>query len=232
MSFVDFLIAQFYQNEFMTAAVVAAPMTALIFTARQLPMRLWRLAQRQFTVDVGFNSDIPDYLAVQEFVGERIVAERFSRTFLYASETKWDQEACEQKVIHRGLTPGYGPHIGFWKGRLVWVNRVMQDGQQSEKFKERLTLTFLTRSRAMVKPELMPQLDVEREMLNHVAEHLRAFIQRNGKAPVSIAFVLIGGDEVGEEMSAHNWSPGNEDRSRFHCCSVASALLLKRALDG
>ena len=147
----SFLVSQFYENQFMTAAVVAAPMTALVYTARNLPVRLFQLLKRHLTVEVSFNSDIPDYLAVQEFVGARLISERWSRSFLYASERKWDPGTQAEQTINRGLTPGYGVHLGFWRRRFVWVSRQMTEGQQTEKFKERLSLTFLTRSRALVR---------------------------------------------------------------------------------
>lgn len=144
----DFLIQQFYHNQFMTAAVVAAPMTALVYTARSLPVKVWHLAKRQLLTEIGFNSDIPDYLTAQEFVAQHVISERFSRTFLYASERTW--EHGEEVVAKRGLTIGYGSHIGFWKGRLVWVSRELEQGQQTEKFKERLKLAFFTRKHALV----------------------------------------------------------------------------------
>lgn len=143
-----FLIDQFYTNQFMTAAVVAAPMTALVYTARNLPVRIWQLLRRQLTTQIGFNSDIPDYLSAHEFVAREVVSERFSRSFLYSSEMKWDRG--EEVVEHRGLTLGYGVHIGFWRGRIVWIERELEQGQQTEKFKERLRLTFLTRRRQIL----------------------------------------------------------------------------------
>lgn len=145
----SFLVEQFYSNQFMTAAVVAAPMTALVYTARNLPLRLWAIAKRAATIEVGFNSDIPDYLSAQSFVAEQVVKEYFSRTFLYSSTSKW--YGGDETVDHKGLTLGYGPHVGTWQRRLVWIDRSLENGQQTDKFKERLTITFLTRNRKVVK---------------------------------------------------------------------------------
>lgn len=178
MSLLDFLIRQFYENEFMTAAVVAAPMTALVFAARQFPVKLWFLLQRQFTIEVGFTSDLPDYLAVQEFVAANVVSERFSRRFQYAAERRWDRDTGEDKVVHRGLTPGYGVHFGFFRGRPVWLNRATEPNNQTEKFKERLTLTFLTRNR-----ELLRRFTAEVRAHSEQAvdrEHVSLFINNGG----------------------------------------------------
>ena len=148
MSLAGFLVDQFYHNQFMTAAVVAAPMTALAYTARSLPVKAWHAVKRQLCTEIGFNSDIPDYLSVQEYVAKSVVREAFSRSFLYTAESHWEQG--QEVVDFRGLTLGYGGHIGTWRRRLVFIERILEQGQQTEKFKERLTLTFLTRNQGLV----------------------------------------------------------------------------------
>ena len=148
MGVFQFLIQQFYHNQFMAAAVVAAPMTAIVYIARNVPVKIWHFVKRQLTTEIGFNSDIPDYLSAQEFVAKNVVSDSFSRTFLYSSDRRWEQG--DEVIDFRGLTLGYGAHIGTWKRRLVWITRTLEQGQQTDKFKERLTLTFVTRKQRLV----------------------------------------------------------------------------------
>ena len=80
-----------------------------------------------------------------------------------------------------------------------------------------------------ITPNVEPQLDVEREMLDFVAMKLREYCAEHGE-PASIALVLLGGDTGDGYTIAYSWSPGDENRSRLQCCAVASAVLMKRAL--
>ena len=143
----EFLIKQFYENDFFTAAVVAAPMTAFAYTVRALPSQIFAWAKRVSSIDITFNSDMGDYTAVQTFIARNVASDRWSRTYVYSSRTIWDEG--EPTIEHNGLTLGYGQHIGWYRNTFVWINRVGMDSQ-TEKFKENLTITFLSRSRALV----------------------------------------------------------------------------------
>lgn len=83
---------------------------------------------------------------------------------------------------------------------------------------------------APIRPDVQPAMDIPREMIQFVAEKINEYVKENGCEPVSIAFALIGPDAGNSISSAWSWSPGDENRSRLQCCSVASALLMKRAL--
>lgn len=81
-----------------------------------------------------------------------------------------------------------------------------------------------------IRPDVVPALDVEREMADHVRETVREYIEENGVPPVTIAFVLIGEDDGAAATIARSWSPGREERSRLQACATAAAVLWKRAL--
>lgn len=148
--FLIWLWGQLQHNQFLAAALVAAPVTVLTYAVRAVPMRIWRSLKNQFTLSVTFNSDAPDYLAAQEFVADHIASARFTRSFVYSAERKWDSTACEDATVFRGLTPGYGPHFGWWRGRPVLITRDQQPNTASEKFKEQLKITFVSRRRSLV----------------------------------------------------------------------------------
>jgi AAA+ superfamily predicted ATPase len=129
-------------NQFVTAAIIAAPATAITYALRSVPAKIWSSIKRATTITLRFNSDMGDYEAISRFVTKHVIYEKFSRNFNYQTETKWDSDSCSDKSKHLGLTAGYGNHIGFYRRRLVMVNRHIDEGNQTAKFKEHLVLTF------------------------------------------------------------------------------------------
>jgi chaperone BCS1 len=137
-------------NQLVTAAVLAAPAAAITYGIRSVPAKLWNHAKRALTITLRFNSDMGDYEAISSYVTKEIVYEKLSRNFNYQTEQKWDSDSYSDKTQHLGLTAGYGTHIGFYKRRLVMVNRHIDESNQSAKFKEHLVLTFFA-GRKLVK---------------------------------------------------------------------------------
>jgi chaperone BCS1 len=154
-----FLVQQFYTNQFLQAAIVGAPVAALSYTLRSLPKSFFKFIRRTISMDIQFNSDLPDYNFIQELVSKEIVNDRLSRRFLYSCEEDYDWETDTETKTHIGLTAGYGTHWGFFKnahslfGRtFVWIERSLTEngGSQTEKFKETINLTFMTRRRKVI----------------------------------------------------------------------------------
>ncbi len=81
-----------------------------------------------------------------------------------------------------------------------------------------------------IKPGIMPEIDAEREMLSYVAETLRKYHDEHGAPPMAIAFVLVGPDLAEATTSAYSFAPADTQSSSLHTCSVAAAVLWKRAL--
>lgn len=137
-------------NQMLQAALVAGPTTALAWTAKALPMKIFNGTKKLVSIKVRFNSDSPDYEAVTRFVAKNVIYDKFSRNFNYQAETKWDSETYTDEVKNRGLTAGYGIHVGRYNGTFVIVDRYIEEGAQTEKFKEAMTVTFFTRSKEVV----------------------------------------------------------------------------------
>ncbi len=142
---VDFLVQQFYTNQFMTAAVVAAPAAVLTYAARSIPAGIWATIKRTATTDLRFNSDMENYERVQTFVLDNVVSKRWSRTFKYHTKEVYNREG-EHFKHESSLGVGYGNHFGWWHGTPVWIQRRSEEGNATEKFKESLELTFLGRN--------------------------------------------------------------------------------------
>lgn len=81
-----------------------------------------------------------------------------------------------------------------------------------------------------IRPDVVPTVDAEREMLNFFAAKLRENCDLNGRPPHSVAFVFVSHDKVGQQTEGYSWSPTDEESTKLHTCSVASAVLLKRAV--
>lgn len=156
---VAFLVQQFYANDFLQAAVLGAPVAALSYSARAFPAKVWAFIRRCISMDIQFNSDMTDYLSIQQLISQEIVNDKLSRRYIYAAEENYDWETGEDSTKHIGLTAGYGTHWGFYKHGLglfgrsfVWVDRSLLEsgGNATEKFKEKINLTFLTRRKAII----------------------------------------------------------------------------------
>ncbi len=81
-----------------------------------------------------------------------------------------------------------------------------------------------------IRDGVIPELDVEREILDLCHTQLRRFKEQAGCPPTQIAIALIGkGDDDKLYTRAQSWD-AKEDRYRIETCSLASTLFLKRAL--
>lgn len=129
-------------NQFVTAAIVAAPATALTYAVRNVPLRIYHGIRKLVSITVRFNNDMPDYDSISRFITTGIVINKLSRNFNYSAEAKWDEDTYTEKTQHHGLTAGYGTHFGRYKRRLCIIRRSIDEANQSEKFKESMSVTF------------------------------------------------------------------------------------------
>ncbi len=205
MSLWQFLTEMVQHNQFAQAALVAAPVTAATYALKSVPKSIYRGAKKLVSVDVRFNSDMPDFEAVVRFITKNVVYDKFSRNFTYQTETKWDREEWTEETKHHGLTTGYGTHIGFYKRHLVLVDRFLDEGNNTEKFKEHLRLTFFTRSRQVVRDFTM---DVAKaagnnvETFDSVPIHINSGScwSRMGKLPLRGMDTVFTADDAGIKL--------------------------------
>lgn len=145
-----FVKDQLNSNQFSQGAIVAGIVMGIITWGKSIPGRIWQVFKKLTTIDMRFNSDSPDYAAISRYVTQNIVRDTLSRNFVFQTETKFDDEAWREVTGKRGLTAGYGTHFGLYKSRPVIVERYMDEGNNTEKFKEHTVITFLTRSKRTV----------------------------------------------------------------------------------
>lgn len=143
LSFVNDLIQN---NQMVQAVIVAAPITALTYTARNLPIQIWEWVKRAVTYEVVFRSDNEDYVDVAQFIMGNMIAERWSRKFTYDKRYMHDRETNTVDVVFSGISIGYGNHWGSYKGTPVIVSRDFTEDNQSSTFKETITVKFITTS--------------------------------------------------------------------------------------
>lgn len=145
-----FIKEQLNSNQFSQGAIVAGIVMGIITWGKSIPGRIWATIKKLTTIDMRYNSDSPDYEAISRFVTETIIRDTFSRNFVFQTETAFDTDSWREVPKHRGLTAGYGTHFGLYRGWPVLVDRFVDEGSNTEKFKEHTVITFLTRSKKTV----------------------------------------------------------------------------------
>lgn len=145
-----FLKGQMNSNQFSQGAIIAGVFMGIIAWGKSIPGKLWSVIKKLTTIDMRYNSDSPDYEAISRFITNTIVRDTFSRNFVFQTETGFDEDEWRATVKHRGLTAGYGTHLGLYKRRPVLVHRYMDESATTSKFKEHTVVTFLTRSKKTV----------------------------------------------------------------------------------
>lgn len=143
----SFFEDQVLNNRLSQAAIVAGVFAAILTWGQSIPKKLWNFIARVSTTTVRFNSDSPDYEAVNRYITHNIVWDKFSRNFNFQTEIGFDHEEWKEFAKHRGLTAGYGTHIGFFKRWPLLIERTLEESQQTRDFKEYLTVTIFGRSR-------------------------------------------------------------------------------------
>jgi hypothetical protein len=207
VSLFSFITTQVQSNQIAQAAIMAGPATALAYSAKALPLKLLRGAKKLVSVDVRFNSDMADFEAVLRFVTNNVVKDAFSRNFVYTTESKWDTEDYEMVHKHHGLTAGYGTHLGFFNRHPVLVDRFLDDGNNTEKFKEHLVVTFFTRSKRVVREfstEVAKAAGNNIESFESVPVHVNGgnYWDRMGKLPLRRMNTVLTSDNAGEKLVA------------------------------
>ena len=216
--FIGYLKGQFFENEFLQAAIVGAPVAALTYTLREVPAKLWRWTRWLTTVEMSFNSDMPDYKQIAAFVSEEIVNQRWSRKFAYQAEREWDDETYETVNKHMGMSIGYGRHYGKYKGRIAIIDRNLEESQQTKEFKERMHITLISRSRKTL-AGLSDEV-AERVAKGQTEKFVSMYInsgdwwKRSGKLPLRPLSTVFTSDGQGQKLVDHIRS---FDASREEC---------------
>ena len=123
--------------------IIAAPTTALLYMLRNIPVKLGGFLKHCFTFSVKFKSDVDEYYYINKIVSEEIINPRLLRKFSYDDIRLWNEDSSQQEKLFRGLNVGYGTHWGSWKGTPCVVTRQLDEDNQTNVFKETLTISFI-----------------------------------------------------------------------------------------
>lgn len=83
-----------------------------------------------------------------------------------------------------------------------------------------------------IRDGVLPEMDVERELLDYFQKEMRLYHEKVGAPPTRVALVLSGKNESGTMQSRTNSWDSAEEFLRTEHCSFASAMLLQRAIGG
>lgn len=197
---IDFFRVQIATNQFSQGAIVAAILGGVIAWGRGIPGALWGFICRCTTTKLRFNSDSPDYDLISRFITQNVVKDTFSRSFVFQTEMGFDKEEYREKPKNRGLTTGYGTHFGIYKGRPVVVERELEEASQTKEFKEHTVITFLTRSKKVIRAcsqDIAKAAGANLETFDNVPIHINSgsYWTKMGKLPLrALNSVFTAGD--------------------------------------
>lgn len=146
--FISYLVNEVQTNDFMSAALVAAPASMLMYALRNIPGAIYGRIKHFLTLEIQFNSDMMEYHDIQTLIFNECTNNRFTRTFLFSKHgPKYseiaDDESPAKSGFGFGLTSGYGMAFGRFRNTFLVVNRQAQEANATDQFKETLSITFL-----------------------------------------------------------------------------------------
>lgn len=81
-----------------------------------------------------------------------------------------------------------------------------------------------------IREGVCPQTDFGRELLDFCTTKITSFTKEYDAPPTTIALVLSGEKDGRKFTDAYSWD-ATEKRTKLETCSLASAVLLKRAME-
>lgn len=81
-----------------------------------------------------------------------------------------------------------------------------------------------------IREGVRPETDYGRELLDFCTTKITGFTEEYGAPPTTIALVLSGEKDGRKFTDAYSWDAA-EKRTKLETCSLASAVLLKRAIE-
>lgn len=173
----EYILEIIRNNDVAMGLIIAAPTTALFYFARNLPVSTWQGIKRLLTYTVTFKSDVDEYHFINKVVSEQIISPRFVRKFAYDDVRMWTDEQALHGRVYRGLSVGYGSHWGNWRGTPVIIKRELEEDNNSNAFKETLTLEFIGTS-AQPAEDFTNHI---KELINAQSRSEKLLLRVNGK---------------------------------------------------
>ena len=149
-SYLDTAYSLFQHNQLLQAAVVAAPATAITYSLRTMPKSIYKTIRKWITLDIRMNNDMASYSEALQFLTADVICDKFTRNYNYQSESKWNWDEDVKEITNRSMSIGYGRHIGFFKKRLVVIQRSVEEDSKTEKFKEYTHVTIFARKKQVI----------------------------------------------------------------------------------
>jgi hypothetical protein len=81
-----------------------------------------------------------------------------------------------------------------------------------------------------IRDGIAPTMDSGRELLDFCTTKIAGFAEYYDAPPTTIALVLLGERDGQKFTDAYSWDT-TEKRTRLETCSLASAVLMKRAIE-
>lgn len=142
------MIDTILQNDLATAFGTATILGGVMYLAREVPLRAWRLMRRQFSVEVEVLSEDPAYGWLALWLSTHPYAAT-SRRLRLASVWRDDED------VQWSLSPGLGMHLIWHGGRPMLVTREERNegtgGSMAREPKEKITLMTVGRRQSFLR---------------------------------------------------------------------------------
>jgi mitochondrial chaperone BCS1 len=140
MEFIQYLIGQFYANNFLQAALIAGPVSAVSWGLKEVPANVLNFLKTSTTRSLIVKSDNINYIETLNYL-EKIIDERFTRNYTFESQSKWDP-ANDTYRDKSGINIGFGKHLAFKHKNFFFIERKLEEGNSlSSAFKETITVS-------------------------------------------------------------------------------------------
>lgn len=212
---IDWVMHQFQNNEIFAGLVAASAMGSVLYLARDIPTRLWRIAERQLTIEFTVHNTDTVFHWIELWLARHPYARRARRlkVTIEGGGRGIPENDDGNRQQRWAFVPGAGRHVFFHRGRLLTVNHEIDEEQKTAFLAERYEFRLFSRNRAVVRQiieEAAALAEDDRRVRIHVWNdgYWKTVARKTGR-PVS-SVVLPPGSIEGVEAKIE-WFRGAEE---------------------
>ena len=149
----QWLVVQITTNDVFAGVLGGGVFMTVIMSLKSLPIRLWSLVQRQYTVSLKvYNSSEPfswiqSWLALHTTLATKTLRLQLQAALHAATPSDPNDDEPEDKKPKWLISPASGWHFFMHKGRPFWLEHTITEPEGVEKVRESITLRTIGRNR-------------------------------------------------------------------------------------
>lgn len=200
-------VNEMFSNQIVAGLSATAVIGGLMYQLKSAPQLLMRLALHVFTVELRVQNNDPAFAWVETWMSNLPYARNTRRVRLTSIEMPGASSGDLEEWV---LSPGFGTHWFWWKGRLVFVERNMPDNslgaqggaKQSEFFKFRT----IGRSQEILRDLVQEARGaVSDQRIVHIRVWRGWWRTVRGKAPRSLDTIVLQAGQAERILADMQW---------------------------